>query len=85
MNYSPEMKKIFSDEKQKSLRLESTRRCVDMIRVSREKGFPFELREALFKLAERVAKMEWGPETLIDDFSEPDFFVITNGRKSKSL
>lgn len=85
MNYSPEMKKIFAEDRRKDLVLESTTRCVDMMRVGREKGFPTELMEALFQLSVRVAKMEWGPETLIDDFSEPGVFVITNGRKSKSL
>lgn len=80
-----ELETFLKQVTQRDLALVGTRDCVQMLRDAKEKNFPLELCEALFQLTRKVARMEWGPETEVDDFSEPGSFVVTNGRKSKTL
>ena len=73
------------DDAQKSSRLESTQQCVANYKLARELGHSPELCHTLFQLTEKIARMEWGPETKVDDFSEPGFIVVTNGAKTKKI
>jgi hypothetical protein len=80
-----ELERFLKQVTQRDLALVGTRDCVQMIRDAKEKKLSPDLQDALFQLTRKVARMEWGPETEVDDFSEPGFFVVTNGKKSKSL
>ena len=85
MNENYELQKALNDINKKDLMLEATARCIWMVRESRAKGLGDDLTIHLFKLAEKMARMEWGSNTTSDDFSEPGFFIVSNGKKSKRL
>jgi hypothetical protein len=70
---------------QRDLRLEMTTECVNNIRLARELGHNEEMCHALFQLTEKIARMEWGPDTIVDDFSIPEKFLIINKTKKKII
>lgn len=74
-----------SMDAQRDARLESTRECINNLRLARSLEQSPEICTALFQLAESVAKIEWGPLTTVDDFSCPDHFIVSNGAKTKKL
>lgn len=80
-----EFEKISKQITQRDLDLVGTRVCVRILREATELNLSEELRSALFQLLRKVARMEWGPETEVDDFSEPGFFLITTPKKTKRL
>jgi hypothetical protein len=68
-------------EQQESLRLLRTRRCAEMVHNARKNGWGVAVAAESFKLMECMARIEWGPGTVIDDFSDENHYVVTQGRK----
>lgn len=70
---------------QRDVRLESTHVCVENLILARELGHSTELCAALFQLLEKTACMEWGAGTTVDDFSDPENIIVTNGVRTKKI
>lgn len=70
---------------QMDARLASTTECVNNLRLARELNLAPELCSVLYQLTEKIAVMEWGNGTTIDDFSDPNFAIVSNGIKTKKL
>ena len=48
-------------------------------------GLDFHTNQELKRLLPIVAKKEWGPETIIDDFSIEGKYIIKNGLKEEII
>lgn len=77
-SFVEECKKAF---KQQDLQLFHTKCIAHTIRIARKKNLPSEVIEELFRLLWTTAKYEWGPETIVDDFSIEGKFLIKNGSR----
>lgn len=83
MNHEKQLASALEDVRQKDIALVGTKAALDNVRLARSVGHGVEMVDALFQLARSMAKAEWGADTEIDDFSEPEVFIVTNGRKTK--
>lgn len=66
---------------QDKMRLKNTIQCAEMYKNAVSRGLT-SLVEELFILLEVSARDEWGPDTVVDDYSEgPDKILVINGKK----
>lgn len=79
------MKEYLQMDAQMNARLSLTAECVNSLRLARELKLGSNLCSALYQLIEKVAVMEWGYGTVVDDFSCPDYFVVSSGTRTKKI
>lgn len=80
----PELKEIKKEHKQQDLSLKNTRAVANMFTTARAKEM-FEVANELFKIIQIFARIEWGQDTTVDDFSIPGKFVIRSGKKEEEI
>lgn len=70
---------------QDKMQLMNTKTCVQMLRDARSKNFDPEVCNEIFQLIRASAVDEWGAGTFVDDYIDPGYFLIINGKKQQRL